>query len=456
MPRTALKKIASVWVPTGPPEKSQGVWKSLLEGAARTAEFSKSTLLILGKKDAGKSNLIRAMQNIGGGNRKLNDMEVYGETYGVAGLDYAFMNVRAVDDADLSESLAKTDIWILQDAEHQHLLSALISPSHLRHLIVMICLDLSEPWTMKSQLRQWLEFASTFIEDLMKHLPVEEQDALRARLSRYINTYRSKVEGKAGDEIIEENTTLQVNLGIPFIVCVCKSDSASNLDTRSCPGRADLVMAHLRNMCLPYGAALIYTCTKSSLASRNLELIYRYFLHRIYDFKFVEPASFSHSDAIFVPSGWDQESEINEFAAKTVGEGLQTPLEALLPPPPSSVTPHLTTSVDISLMNDFLETLLQNDPSLLVKDTSTVKISRPVAPSQPPAGQREAVGGAGGAAKKTGRSSAESSPETQHGSTARRHVDAPSAKGDTESLRAFFSNASYKTTSSSSSNEPSP
>lgn len=29
------------------------------------------------------------------------------------------MNVRAVDDADLSESLAKTDIWILQDAEHQ-------------------------------------------------------------------------------------------------------------------------------------------------------------------------------------------------------------------------------------------------------------------------------------------------------------------------------------------------
>lgn len=105
------------------------------------------------------------------------------EAHGVAGIDYAYMNVRSLDDAEVNESLSTTDMWILQQEQHsvgiethvervqayhcphvtnfstfnncnrnsipvvvcrQHLLSTLISPNDLRHLVVMICLDLSE------------------------------------------------------------------------------------------------------------------------------------------------------------------------------------------------------------------------------------------------------------------------------------------------------------------------
>lgn len=40
---------------------------------------------------------------------------------------------------------------------------------------------LIQPWTMKSQLAEWLGFAADFVASLMEALPVEEQEALRQR-----------------------------------------------------------------------------------------------------------------------------------------------------------------------------------------------------------------------------------------------------------------------------------
>lgn len=144
MTAAAVRRIASVRVQQDLPVSTHGLWKSILEGAARTAEFKNSTILILGKKDAGKASLIRELQKVGAGNRKLTPMELYGENNSVAALDYAYLNVRAMDDADMSECLAKSDVWILQDARHKHLLTQLLSPTHLRHLVVLLCLDLTE------------------------------------------------------------------------------------------------------------------------------------------------------------------------------------------------------------------------------------------------------------------------------------------------------------------------
>lgn len=459
MTTASLRRTASVRIPTGAPRNTQGVWKSLLEGAARTAEFESPTVIVLGKKDTGKSSLIRALQSIGTDKRTLSDAETFGESYGVSGLDYAYLDVRALDDADTSEDLAKCNLWILQDPQHAYLLEPVVQPCDLHHMFIFICLDLSEPWTVKSQLTEWLQFAADFVSSLMKELPFSEQETLRCRLTRYLHSYRAKITGISSDTN-EASPMPSVNLGVPIMVCVGKSDAVVNLNTRQYPGRADVMLAHIRHLCLPYGAAICYFCTKDAAATRNTELIYRYCVHRFFDFNFSQPITLQPPDGVFIPAGCDTAEEIETFTKGTVASSLDVPLESLLPPS-SVVTPAQTLppktysdSVSVLPMNDFLSELLAKDPSLAQRSKPTTKGTVNGTEEESPAGShpgsshRISVEASG---RKSTRASAykpqrtvghqiqEAAPDTARLSTVRRHGDgASTARGDTESLRQFF------------------
>jgi dynein light intermediate chain 1, cytosolic len=50
------------------------------------------------------------------------------------------------------------------------------------------------------------------------------------------------------------------------------------------------------------GAALVYTSVKEK---KNIEKLYKYLVHKCYDYPFVSPASIVERDAIFIPAGWD-------------------------------------------------------------------------------------------------------------------------------------------------------
>lgn len=55
------------------------------------------------------------------------------------------------------------------------------------------------------------------------------------------------------------------------------------------------------------GAALVYVSVK---ISKNCEVLFKYLVHRIYGLQFKTPALVVEKDAVFIPTGWDNEKKI--------------------------------------------------------------------------------------------------------------------------------------------------
>uniref|UniRef100_A0A2I3H567 Dynein light intermediate chain n=1 Tax=Nomascus leucogenys TaxID=61853 RepID=A0A2I3H567_NOMLE len=114
----------------------------------------------------------------------------------------------------------------------------------------------------------------------------------------------------------EENVALPLgdnvlthNLGIPVLVVCTKCDAVSVLEKEHDyrDEHLDFIQSHLRRFCLQYGAALIYTSVKEE---KNLDLLYKYIVHKTYGFHFTTPALVVEKDAVFIPAGWDNEKKI--------------------------------------------------------------------------------------------------------------------------------------------------
>nr|KAF6409671.1 dynein cytoplasmic 1 light intermediate chain 2 [Rousettus aegyptiacus] len=114
----------------------------------------------------------------------------------------------------------------------------------------------------------------------------------------------------------EENVALPLgdnvlthNLGIPVLVVCTKCDAVSVLEKEHDyrEEHFDFIQSHLRRFCLQYGAALIYTSVKEE---KNLDLLYKYIVHKTYGFHFTTPALVVEKDAVFIPAGWDNEKKI--------------------------------------------------------------------------------------------------------------------------------------------------
>jgi dynein light intermediate chain 1 len=113
------------------------------------------------------------------------------------------------------------------------------------------------------------------------------------------------------DELIPlDSSILNKNIGLSVIVIVTKSDCLSVLD-KEMEYRIehyDFIQYHIRRFCLDYGASLFYTTVKDK---RTYDKLYKYMVHKLYDYSFSMPASVVERESIFIPSGWDNEGKIN-------------------------------------------------------------------------------------------------------------------------------------------------
>ncbi|KFO30916.1 Cytoplasmic dynein 1 light intermediate chain 1 [Fukomys damarensis] len=78
---------------------------------------------------------------------------------------------------------------------------------------------------------------------------------------------------------------------------------------------AGLVLLTVRDMLLSVllmilckdGAALIYTSVKEN---KNIDLVYKYIIQKLYGFPYKIPAVVVEKDAVFIPAGWDNDKKI--------------------------------------------------------------------------------------------------------------------------------------------------
>uniref|UniRef100_A0A8C1F5J0 Dynein light intermediate chain n=1 Tax=Cyprinus carpio carpio TaxID=630221 RepID=A0A8C1F5J0_CYPCA len=161
------------------------------------------------------------------------------------------------------------------------------------------------------------------------------------------------------------DNVLTHNLGIPVLIVCTKCDAVSVLEKEHDykEEHFDFIQSHIRRFCLQYGAGLIYTSVKEE---KNLDLLYKYMVHKIYDFQFTTPALVVEKDAVFIPSGWDNEKKIAILHENFTTVRPEDPFEDFITKPPVRKLVH-----DKEISAEDEQVFLMKQQSLLAKQPAT-------------------------------------------------------------------------------------
>ncbi|XP_042224102.1 cytoplasmic dynein 1 light intermediate chain 2-like isoform X2 [Homarus americanus] len=292
-------------------EEKENLWKKIL-GEVQSSERNKlpswKSVLVLGENESGKTTLIAKLQG--------NEDPKKG-----SGLEYAYIDVRD----EYRDDHTRLSVWVLDgDPKHAELLEFSVNADNLEHTLVLLSVSMTTPWAIMDQLHTWASTLQDHIDKL--NLDPDKFKEQQDRMSRLWQDYvepgdeleagspmkRSSRNLENDDEPVlplPENV-LTRNLGLHVIVVVTKTDYMSTLekDFDYKEEHFDFIQQSIRKFCLQYGAALFYTSVKED---KNCDLLYKYLVHRIYNFPFRTPALVVEKDAVFIPAGWDNDKKIS-------------------------------------------------------------------------------------------------------------------------------------------------
>uniref|UniRef100_A0A8D1K5A1 Dynein light intermediate chain n=1 Tax=Sus scrofa TaxID=9823 RepID=A0A8D1K5A1_PIG len=287
---------------TSEEEEGQSLWSSILSEVstrARSKLPSGKNILVFGEDGSGKTTLMTKLQGAEHGKKG-------------RGLEYLYLSIHDEDRDDHT----RCNVWILDgDLYHKGLLKFAVSAESLPETLVIFVADMSRPWTVMESLQKWASvlreifflsfFFFFFFFFFFNYIEPEEgsQGSPQRRGPLTSGPDEENVALPLGDNVLTHN------LGVPVLVVCTKCDAVSVLEKEHDyrDEHFDFIQSHLRRFCLQYGAALIYTSVKEE---KNLDLLYKYIVHKTYGFHFTTPALVVEKEAVFIPAGWDNEKKI--------------------------------------------------------------------------------------------------------------------------------------------------
>uniref|UniRef100_A0AAR2J586 Dynein light intermediate chain n=1 Tax=Pygocentrus nattereri TaxID=42514 RepID=A0AAR2J586_PYGNA len=288
-------------------DDGQNLWSSILSEVStrsRSKLPSGKNVVVMGEVGSGKTTMVAKLQGV----------EEYMKG---RGLEYLYFNVH---DEDVDDH-TRCNAWVLDgDLYHKGLQKFVLSVDNLADSLALFVVDLSRPWLALDSLQKWASVVRDYLDKL--RVPPETMRELEHRLVKQFQEYvepgsdLEAVPQRRNPESEEESivlplgdNTLTHNLGIPLVVVCTKCDAISTLEKEHDyrDEHLDFIQSHIRRFCLQYGAALLYTSMKEN---KNLDLLYKYLVHRLYGFPFNFPAQVVEKDSVFIPSGWDNEKKI--------------------------------------------------------------------------------------------------------------------------------------------------
>uniref|UniRef100_A0A671YJH1 Dynein light intermediate chain n=1 Tax=Sparus aurata TaxID=8175 RepID=A0A671YJH1_SPAAU len=286
-------------------EDGQDLWSTILSEVSthsRSKLPSGKNVLVMGEVGSGKTTLVAKLQGVE-------------EFMKGRGLEYLYFSVH---DDDIDDH-TRCNAWVLDgDLYHKGLQGVAVPVDSISDTLLLITVDMSRPWNALDSLQKWAAVAREHIDKL--RIAPETLRELEHRLVKQFQEYTEPGGGEDGtpQRRSEEeesvllplgDNTLTHNLGIPVVVVCTKCDAISTLEKEHDyrDEHLDFIQSHIRHFCLQYGASLVYTSVKEM---KNLDILYKYLVHRLYGFPFHCPAQVVERDAVFIPSGWDNEKKI--------------------------------------------------------------------------------------------------------------------------------------------------
>ncbi|XP_060767105.1 cytoplasmic dynein 1 light intermediate chain 2 isoform X1 [Neoarius graeffei] len=346
-------------------DEGQNLWSSILSEVSTRSSTklpSGRNILLFGDDGSGKTTLMTKLQ--GAEHNKKG-----------RGLEYLYLNVHDEDRDDVT----RCNVWILDgDIYHKGLLKFAVSSESLKDSVAVFVVDMSRPWSIMESLQKWTSVLREHVDKLK--VPPEDLRDMEQRMVRMFQEYvepedttpsspqrRSAPAGGDDESVVlplGENV-LTHNLGIPVLIVCTKCDAVTVLekDHDYKEEHFDFIQSHLRRFCLQYGAALIYTSVKEE---KNLDLLYKYMVHKLYDFHFSTPALVVEKDAVFIPSGWDNEKKITILHENLTTVRPEDPFENFIIKPPVRKLVH-----DKEINAEDEQVFLMKQQSLLAKQPAT-------------------------------------------------------------------------------------
>ncbi|XP_056382073.1 cytoplasmic dynein 1 light intermediate chain 2 [Hyla sarda] len=350
----------------GEEDEGQSLWSSILSDVSTNARNKLpcgKNILVFGEDGSGKTTLMAKLQGV--------DHNKKGR-----GLEYLYLSIHDEDRDDLT----RCNVWILDgDLYHKGLLKFALSADTIHDTLAVFVADMSRPWTIMESLQKW---ASVLREHLDKiKIPPEEMRDLEQKIIKDFQEYVEPEDTSSGSPqrrgptssgTEEENIILPLgdnilthNLGIPVLVVCTKCDAVSVLEKEHDYRDEffDFIQSHIRSFCLQYGAALIYTSVKEE---KNLDLLYKYIVHKTYGFHFNMPALVVEKDAVFIPAGWDNEKKIGILHENFTSVKPEDAFENLIVKPPVRKLVH-----DKEVAAEDEQVFLMKQQSFLAKQPAT-------------------------------------------------------------------------------------
>ncbi|XP_028811998.1 cytoplasmic dynein 1 light intermediate chain 2 isoform X2 [Denticeps clupeoides] len=347
-------------------EEGQNLWSSILsEVSTRSSSKlpSGKNILVLGEDGSGKTTIMAKLQ--GAEHNKKG-----------RGLEYLYLSVHDEDRDDLT----RCNVWILDgDLYHKGLLKFALTAESLKNSLAVFVADMSRPWTIMESLRKWAGVLRDHVDKLK--IPPEEMREMEQRMVKAFQEYtepeeatpsspqrRTPAAATGEDESVllplGENV-LTHNLGIPVLIVCTKCDAVSVLEKEHDyrEEHFDYIQSQIRQFCLRYGAALIFTSVKEE---KNLDLLYKYIVHKLYEFQFTTSALVVEKDAVFIPSGWDNEKKIAILHENFTNIRPEDPFEDVIMKPPIR---KLVQDKEVSAEDE--QVFLMKQQSLLAKQPAT-------------------------------------------------------------------------------------
>ncbi|XP_008308164.1 cytoplasmic dynein 1 light intermediate chain 2 isoform X2 [Cynoglossus semilaevis] len=355
-------------------EEGQNLWSSILsEVSTRSSSKlpSGKNILVFGEDGSGKTTLMAKLQ--GAEHNKKG-----------RGLEYQYINVHDEDRDDLT----RCNVWILDgDVYHKGLLKFAVSAQSLPDCLALFVADMSRPWTIMESLQKWASVLRDHVDKLK--IPHEKMREMEQKIVKDFQEYSAPEDAATspqrraptGEEeavvLPLGDNTLTNNLGIPVLIVCTKCDAVSVLEKEHDyrEEHFDFIQSNLRRFCLNYGAGLIYTSVKEE---KNMDLLYKYIVHKIYDFQFTAPAIVVEKDAVFIPSGWDNEKKISFLHESLTTVRPEDPFEDFITKPPVRKLVH-----DKEIHAEDEQVFLMKQQSLLAKQPATPTRGATESPGRP-------------------------------------------------------------------------
>lgn len=326
-------------------EKKNNLWKTILSDVAQRDGLKDSWLLMLGDKGCGKRSLVKEInsKHILGRNSKL-PVEKMGSDF--AALDFSFLYCKDLSDkeqrnviVDPEDNTSKLNVLTVADSQNMDLVETVLKPAYLENLVVAIVLDLDQPWDLMQSLQKWMKALQSLLfrilpemqpglyekmkKKLVDHWKLFEEPQLddQGNLIKKLVPEKAEVDSEGEQMEPEEDVrlaielpegVLKVNLGVPIVVVVQKVDVLLHGDKRQfLEQNLDFIQKHIREYCLQYGAAVVFTSANSD---RNLDVFYQYLVHRLYSYDFKYSPEIIERDNLFLPAGFDSHNLIDQLS----------------------------------------------------------------------------------------------------------------------------------------------